>query len=67
MFTHGARRLTLASVGFLQYLTPTGHFLLAVALFGEAFTATHLAAFACIWTGLALYSADLHRQLTARG
>jgi len=67
MFTHGARRLTLASVGFLQYLTPTGHFLLAVACFGEAFTATHLAAFACIWTALALYSADLHRQLTARG
>ncbi len=67
MFTFGARRLTLASVGFLQYLTPTGHFFLAVALFGEAFTGTHVAAFACIWAALALYSADLYRQLATRG
>jgi len=41
------------------------HAKIAVACFGEAFSATHLAAFACIWTALALYSADLRRQLAA--
>jgi len=61
-FASAARRLRLATVGFLQYLAPTGHFLLAVLTFGEPFTRTHLVSFACIWTALAVYSID-----TARG
>jgi chloramphenicol-sensitive protein RarD len=59
----GIRKLTLATVGFLQYMTPTGHFILAVTVFGEPFDAAHLAAFACIWTALGLYSLDLRRRL----
>ncbi len=65
LFADGIRKLTLATVGFLQYMTPTGHFILAVTVFGEAFDATHLAAFACIWTALGLYSYDLRRRLAA--
>ena len=65
-FADGIRKLTLATVGFLQYMTPTGHFILAVAVFGEPFDATHLAAFACIWTALGLYSYDLKRRLAPR-
>lgn len=56
-FAAAARRLRLATVGFLQYVTPTGHFLLALA-YGESFTSAHGAAFACIWIALAIYSAD---------
>jgi chloramphenicol-sensitive protein RarD len=63
LFAEGVRRLTLATVGFLQYMTPTGHFLLAVAVFGEPFDALHLVAFALIWTALALYTFDLRRHL----
>lgn len=63
MFADGVRKLTLATVGFLQYLTPTGHFLLAVAVFGEPFDAAHLAAFGCIWIALGLYTFDLRRRL----
>jgi chloramphenicol-sensitive protein RarD len=64
LFADGIRKLRLATVGFLQYMTPTGHFILAVTVFGEAFDAAHVAAFACIWTALALYSDDLRRRLS---
>lgn len=57
-FAEAARRLRLATLGFLQYLAPTGHFLLAVLAFGEPFTRAHLVTFACIWTALAIYSID---------
>jgi chloramphenicol-sensitive protein RarD len=57
-FSAAARRLSLASIGFMQYITPTIHFLLAVVAFAEPFSRAHLAGFACIWTGLLLYSYD---------
>lgn len=62
-FAGAARRLRLATVGFLQYITPTLHFVLAVGLFGEPFSAIHLVSFSCIWAGLAIYTADALRQL----
>lgn len=58
MFTAAARRLRYATVGFFQYLAPTLQFLLAVLVYGEAFTDTHKITFALIWTALAIYSAD---------
>jgi chloramphenicol-sensitive protein RarD len=57
-FTNGARRLTLASLGLLQYLAPSGQFLLAVWVFGEHFDPTHLMAFGLIWCALALYTGE---------
>jgi chloramphenicol-sensitive protein RarD len=60
-FARAARRLRLATVGFLQYLAPTLQFLLAVAVFGEPFTRVHLVSFACIWSALAIYSLDAWR------
>ena len=66
LFADGIRKLTLATVGFLQYLAPTGHFILAVAVFDEPFDTGHLVAFACIWTALAVYSFDLRRRLRPR-
>jgi chloramphenicol-sensitive protein RarD len=57
-FSAAARRLSLASIGFMQYITPTIHFLLAVVAFAEPFSRAHLAGFACIWAGLLLYSYD---------
>jgi len=56
-------RLRLATVGILQYLVPTMHFLLAVFAFGEPFTANHLAAFSLIWAGLFIYALDTFRSL----
>jgi chloramphenicol-sensitive protein RarD len=57
-FTSAARRLRLSTVGFFQYIAPSCQFLLAVVLFGEPFTTTHLITFACIWLALALFTAD---------
>jgi chloramphenicol-sensitive protein RarD len=55
-FTHAARRLRYTAIGVLQYLAPTGQFLLATTLYREPFTPAHLAAFGCIWAALAIYT-----------
>lgn len=60
-FASAARRLRLGTLGFFQYLAPTGHFALAVLVYGEPFGTAHLFTFACIWTGLLLYSVDAVR------
>jgi chloramphenicol-sensitive protein RarD len=44
-FAAAARRLPLSTLGFLQYLSPTLQFLLAVFAYGEAFDRTHAVAF----------------------
>jgi chloramphenicol-sensitive protein RarD len=62
LFAAAARRLRLTTIGFLQYLTPSIHFLLAVFIFGETFTVPHRLAFACIWTGLFLYGWSSARE-----
>jgi len=58
-FTLGARRLPLSTVGLIQYLAPTGQFLLGVLLYRETFTLAHAATFSCIWAALALLAWDL--------
>ncbi len=62
-FAEGARRLRLATMGFLQYLAPTGQLLLAVVLFGEPFTRDHAISFGFIWVALALYTFDTARSM----
>lgn len=62
MFAAAARRLRYATVGFFQYLAPTLQFLLAVLVYGEAFTDTHKITFALIWVALAIYSVDTFRK-----
>lgn len=57
-FTGAARRLRLTTVGFLQYITPSLHFVLAVVLYEEAFSHNHLISFLFIWAGLGIYSGD---------
>ena len=57
-FAEGARRLRLATMGFLQYLAPTFQLLLAVVAFGEPFTRDHALSFGLIWVALALYTMD---------
>ena len=66
LFAAAARRLRLATIGFLQYITPTMHFLLAVLVYGEPFSPAHLASFLCIWAGLICYSWDAWRALSAQ-
>jgi chloramphenicol-sensitive protein RarD len=58
LFTSAARRLPLSTLGFLQYLAPTGQLVLAVA-YGEPLPGARLIAFGLIWLGLAVFTADL--------
>ena len=66
LFTAAARRLRYSTLGMLQFLAPTLQFLIAVAVYGEAFTWAHAVAFGAIWTALALYVASLLRDLRAQ-
>ena len=58
LFTIGARRIHLSTVGFLQYIAPTCGFFLAVFAFGEPFSGAKALTFALIWIALAIYSVD---------
>ncbi len=60
-FAQAARRLPLATLGFLQYLAPTGQLLIALLLFHEGFAKPLQIGFACTWAGLALISVDAFR------
>jgi len=62
-FAESARRLRLATMGFLQYLAPSFQLLLAVAVFGEPFTRDHAVSFGLIWIALALYTYDTVRGM----
>lgn len=62
LFSYGARRIPLATVGLLQFLAPTAHFVLATQVYGEPFTASHVTTFVLVWSALALYLGDLFRR-----
>ncbi len=57
-FNVAARHLPLSMVGFFQYLSPTLTSVLAVFVYGEAFTLGHAVAFGCIWLALILVSVE---------
>ena len=62
LFSYGARLLPLNILGFLQYLSPTMGFFLAIFYFGESFGTAQLIAFGCIWVALVLFT--LSNQMT---
>ena len=62
-FGAAARRLRLSTMGILQYISPTLQFLLAVVAFGEPFSTAQIVSFACIWTAIAVYTADSYRAV----
>jgi chloramphenicol-sensitive protein RarD len=65
-FAAGVRRLTLTAIGILQYLAPTIQFLIGVFVYDEPFSTDRLVGFVCIWTALAIFTAEtvLHRRKT---
>jgi len=65
-FGHAARYLRLTTVGFLQYLAPSGTFFLGVFLYHEPFTRAHLITFTLIWIALAIFTFEMIRLWRAR-
>lgn len=58
LFTFGARRLNLSTIGFLQYIMPSCAFILAIFLYQEPFEKAQLFTFIMIWIALAVFSID---------
>ncbi len=64
LFALGARRVTLVTLGLLQYIAPTIQFLIGVFIYGEPFSGGQMIGFGLIWLALLLYSTE--GLLTAR-
>ena len=62
LFAEGARRIPLASVGFLQYFAPSLMLIIGVLIYDEPLTKTYLVSFILIWTGLGIYTYNLFRS-----
>jgi len=65
LFAAGARRLPLATLGLIQYLSPTLQFLIGIWVFHEPFSALRMVGFGLIWAALVLYSIDGWRSRSA--
>jgi len=58
LFAAGARRISMTTLGLLQYIGPSIQFALGVWVFREPFTPARLAGFALIWIALLVYTFD---------
>lgn len=62
LFATAARRMPLSALGLLQYLAPTLQFIVGL-FYGEHLSGSQLAAFAVIWMGLVIFTADSIRTV----
>jgi chloramphenicol-sensitive protein RarD len=58
LFAAGARRISMTTLGLLQYIGPSIQFVLGVWVFHEPFTPARFAGFALIWIALLVYTFD---------
>ncbi|KHK89363.1 EamA family transporter RarD [Novosphingobium malaysiense] len=67
LFASAARKLDFSVLGFLQFVTPTGLFLLGLFVFDEPLRPVQLVCFLFIWTAIGLFCWDmLARNRSAR-
>ena len=66
LFTIGARKIHLVTLGILQYIAPSCTFLLAVFIYNEPFTSIQVGTFGMIWFALIIYSIDSVREYRKR-
>lgn len=59
-FAIAAKRVSLTTIGFLQFLAPTLQFLVGI-YYGEPLTPAHVVCFVCIWTAVLVFSLDALR------
>lgn len=63
LFSYAARHLTLATIGIVQYLSPSINLLLAVTVMGERLRPVDTVTFPLIWCALILYTWDAMRSM----
>jgi chloramphenicol-sensitive protein RarD len=62
LFGGAAKRLTMTSLGFIQYFGPTCQMVLAVTVLGESWKSGDGWAFGLIWVALAIFTTDAVRH-----
>lgn len=62
-FSIGAKKLKLSTLGFCQYIGPTTNLIIALVLFKEDFSQSHLTTFIFIWLGVLSYSSSFWKKL----
>lgn len=58
LFAAGARRIPMATLGILQYISPSLQLLVGVWLYGEVLAPVRVIGFCLIWVALLVYSVD---------
>ncbi len=58
MFGAAATRLSLTTIGLLQYLGPIIQFIAGLTIFGESMTPARWAGFVLVWLALVIFTAD---------
>jgi len=66
LFHAATKRLPLVAVGMFQYIAPTITLVLAITVYGEAFTPAFATGFGLVWAGLILFTFDSVRRSGAR-
>ncbi len=67
LFAAAAQRLEFSTLGFIQFLTPTGLFLMSLFVFHEPLRTTQAVCFLFIWAAIAAFCWDiLSRRKVAR-
>jgi chloramphenicol-sensitive protein RarD len=61
LFAAGARRISMSTLGLLQYLGPSIQFVLGLWLFKEPFSGARAVGFGLIWAALVVYSLEAWR------
>ncbi len=64
-FAVAAQRLPLATLGFIQYVTPTMQFIMGVALYHESMPPARWVGFVLVWVALVILSWDMIRRARA--
>lgn len=65
LFATAARRVSLSTIGLLQYVGPTLQFFVGAVVFAEPLGAGRLVGFGFVWAGLLLYLSSSGRQPSA--
>ncbi|SFK87670.1 EamA family transporter RarD [Geodermatophilus ruber] len=65
LFAASTRRIPLATVGLLQYVTPLMQLAIGVFVFQEPMPAARLVGFLIVWVALAVFTVDSLRQARA--
>jgi len=58
LFGFAAHRIPLATLGVVQYMTPTLQLIIGVFVYGEAFPEKQMVGFVLVWCGLLIYAGE---------